>query len=93
MYLGRIVEVGKNNSIYQKPYHPYTKALLYATPIADPLKKRKETFIEGDVPSPINLPSGCVFHPRCIDRKDICIHTAPKLEQVQNDHWVSCHLV
>ena len=92
MYLGRIVEIAENRSLYSHPYHPYTEALMVAAPIPDPLREKKEqTFLEGDVPSPINVPSGCGFHPRCQYSRDNCLKNRPELTEIKRDHWVACH--
>jgi len=92
MYLGRIVEISPKESLYKKPLHPYTEALLSAVPIPDPVleKKRQVKLLSGDVPSPLNSPSGCAFHPRCPLRVDACGETRPELLEVMPDHWVAC---
>lgn len=95
MYLGRIVEIGDGNAVYEKQYHPYTKALIAAIPIPDPHRRSEMKALEGDVPSPINPPSGCAFHPRCPFAKDICKKDRPELrEKAAGDgmsHMVACH--
>jgi oligopeptide/dipeptide ABC transporter ATP-binding protein len=91
MYLGRIVELATRNSLYDRPYHPYTEALMSAVPIANPLSKKQRMLLEGDVPSPINPPSGCTFHPRCQYRRNICLQTVPMLEEMEGGHWVACY--
>ncbi|EHI98668.1 oligopeptide/dipeptide ABC transporter, ATPase subunit [Clostridium sp. DL-VIII] len=94
MYLGSIVEIGRSNDLYKNPLHPYTKGLLSSIPIADP-KKAKEAasnIIEGDIPSPMNVPSGCRFHTRCPHAKPICSETAPTLKVMEDEHIVACHL-
>ena len=93
MYLGKIVELTDKNSLYQNPLHPYTKALLSAIPIPDPTLVRERTLLEGDVPSPINPPSGCRFHTRCPVAEEICKHQEPAFEDVGGGHYVACHLV
>jgi oligopeptide transport system ATP-binding protein len=91
MYLGRIVELSSSQTLYAKPRHPYTASLLSAVPVADPFKKRRRVHLPGDVPSPINVPPGCAFHPRCARREKICSVEAPMLTQIGEDQWVSCH--
>jgi oligopeptide transport system ATP-binding protein len=92
MYLGKIVEVAPKNALYEKPVHPYTQALLSAIPEikADPKKER--ITLEGDVPSPINPPSGCYFHPRCRLAEEICKQQEPPLCVIDNDHYFACHV-
>ena len=97
MYLGHIVEIAERNEIYANPLHPYTKALLSAVPIPDPIidAERERIVLTGEVPSPLNPPSGCVFHPRCQLAAEInsipeCSSITPELQEVQTDHWVSC---
>jgi peptide/nickel transport system ATP-binding protein len=92
MYLGHIVEITDSNTLYQNPLHPYTKALLSAVPIADPVveEKRERILLKGEVPSPLNPPSGCPFHPRCYDAIPDCQQISPQLRQVGNRHEVAC---
>src|SRR5205085_12494924 len=92
MYLGKIVEMADRTALYEDPLHPYTKALLSAVPIPDPVieKRRERIILQGDVPSPINPPTGCRFHPRCPFRREDCSLSEPPLEQVRPDHWVAC---
>ena len=97
MYLGHIVEVADRNEIYVNPLHPYTKALLSAVPIPDPIidAQRERIILTGEVPSPLNPPSGCVFHPRCPLAAELgsvgeCSSTTPALHEVSSDHFVSC---
>jgi len=92
MYLGKVVEIAKSDTIYQDAKHPYTKALLSAVPIADTSKKKERVVLEGDVPSPVNPPSGCTFHPRCSYREAICDKIEPPLEFYAGGHGVSCHV-
>jgi oligopeptide transport system ATP-binding protein len=92
MYLGEIVETAASNQLYGSPLHPYTQALLSAIPSMDPERHRKRILLEGDVPSPINPPSGCRFHPRCPLAMDVCKTTVPK-ELNFSGHKVRCHAV
>ncbi|ABR31046.1 peptide ABC transporter ATPase [Thermosipho melanesiensis] len=91
MYLGKLVEIGGFKDIYLEPLHPYTKALISAVPEPDPKKKKKKIIPKGEVPNPINPPSGCRFHPRCPFAKDICKVEEPKLIDY-NGRKVACHL-
>jgi len=95
MYLGRIVEVTNSDELYDNPLHPYTQALLSAVPIPDPVvdRQRKRVLLAGDVPSPVNPPSGCTFHPRCHQAIDICKEQSPEFRDIGSEHWVSCHRV
>ena len=95
MYLGVIVEMGDRNEVYENPYHPYSQALLSAVPIPDPKKdrERKRIILMGDVPSPINPPSGCRFHPRCPNAKSQCSEDTPEWREISDKHWVACHQV
>jgi oligopeptide transport system ATP-binding protein len=91
MYLGKIVEFAAGKGLYQTPLHPYTQALLSAIPIPDPaLTGNKRIILKGDVPSPIDPPPGCSFHPRCLFSKDICSKREPEFREVQNKHFVAC---
>lgn len=94
MYLGSIVEVGRSNDLYKNPLHPYTKGLLSSIPIADPIKanEAKRNIIEGDIPSPMNIPTGCRFHTRCPYAKSICAEVSPEEKMVEDNHLVACHL-
>jgi oligopeptide/dipeptide ABC transporter ATP-binding protein len=92
MYLGKIVEMAEKRALFQSPAHPYTKALLAAVPSLDPRRKRVEVILEGDVPSPINPPSGCRFHTRCRDALPKCFEEEPFFHQVEEARWVACHL-
>ncbi len=93
MYLGRIAELSDSEELYEIPLHPYTQALLSAIPVPDPEKesRRKRIILEGDVPSPVNPPSGCNFHPRCWKAQEICREIVPPLEEKQRNHWAACH--
>lgn len=91
MYLGCIVELASSNALYSHPFHPYTGALMSANPLANPLRKKERVILEGDVPSPINPPAGCRFHPRCRYRQDVCMQYVPRLKEVEEGHWVACY--
>ena len=96
MYLGRLVEVTDRDTLFQNPLHPYTKALISAVPVPDPTLKRERIILEGDVPSPLNPPSGCRFHPRCPIAVERCSQDDPVLRNVgsaEREHLVACHLV
>ncbi len=95
MYLGRIAEITDSDELYNNPLHPYTQALLSAVPIPDPVvdRQRKRILLTGDVPSPINPPSGCNFHPRCRMAIDICKEQVPELREMGSEHQVACHRV
>jgi oligopeptide transport system ATP-binding protein len=92
MYLGRIVELAHDQELYQNPLHPYSQALLAAVPIPDPEVQRKKILLQGDVPSPMNPPSGCSFHTRCVECKAVCSQQTPPLREVGEGHWIACHL-
>jgi peptide/nickel transport system ATP-binding protein/oligopeptide transport system ATP-binding protein len=93
MYLGKMVELTEREELYRNPLHPYTQALLSAIPMPNPRLKRERIVLTGDVPSPLNPPSGCRFHPRCPLAVDVCRVAEPAFEQKAADHWVACHLV
>jgi oligopeptide/dipeptide ABC transporter ATP-binding protein len=94
MYLGKIVEIADRKTVYESPVHPYTRALLSAVPIPDPRieEKRERTVLRGEVPSPLNPPKGCVFHPRCPIAVDRCSAEIPPLREISPGHWGACHL-
>ena len=92
MYLGRIVELATDKALYQNPLHPYSQALLSAVPIPDPEVQKKKILLQGDVPSPMNPPSGCRFHTRCPEAKETCSLQEPTLQDMGDGHWVACHL-
>ena len=92
MYLGRIVEYADTRSIFTRPQHPYTEALMSAVPVPDPSVRRKKKVVQGDVPSPVNPPPGCHFHTRCPYAVARCKAEAPLLREIAPGHHVSCHL-
>ena len=93
MYLGRVVELASAEQIYENPRHPYTEALLSAAPEPDPTAHKRRLILEGDVPSPLDPPTGCAFHPRCpIGEKGLCDREVPALRVIQPGHEVACHL-
>jgi peptide/nickel transport system ATP-binding protein/oligopeptide transport system ATP-binding protein len=90
MYAGKLVESAPKNELFKNPLHPYTKALLSAIPIPDPISKRKIISLKGEVPSLLNPPPGCRFHPRCLDCKETCRSKDPHLDEVSRNHFVAC---
>ena len=92
MYLGRIVELATDKALYQNPLHPYSQALLAAVPVPDPEIIRKKILLQGDVPSPMNPPTGCTFHTRCPECTELCSQESPVFKNMGNEHWVACHL-
>jgi oligopeptide/dipeptide ABC transporter ATP-binding protein len=93
MYLGQMAELASREELFRNPLHPYTQALMSAIPIPNPRLKRQRIVLTGDVPSPLNPPTGCRFHPRCPLAVDVCKQVVPTFEQKAPDHWVACHLV
>ncbi len=91
MYLGRIVEIGSMKLIYENPKHPYTQALLSSVPNPDPQKRKEMGVLEGDVPSPIDIPSGCRFRTRCPYATNKCKEDFPPLVEIEPGHWIECH--
>lgn len=95
MYLGKIVELGETDEVFEEPLHPYSRALLSATPIPDPKveRSRQRIILKGGVPSPISRPNGCFFNPRCPYKMEICEREYPEFRKVSQNRWVACHLV
>lgn len=91
LYLGKLVEIGSLREVYSHPLHPYTRALLAAVPVPDPLERRTTPMPEGEIPNPINPPSGCRFHPRCPLAAEICSREEPMLRELRPRHLVACH--
>jgi len=91
MYLGKIAELADSFQIYQSPLHPYTQALLSASPIPDPAFRRDRIILKGDVPSPIDPPPGCRFHTRCLYAEEVCSQQEPQLKEVRENHLTACH--
>ena len=92
MYLGRIVELATKHTLFDNTLHPYSVALMSAIPIPDPTAKKKRILLEGDIPSPINTPQGCSFHTRCLNAMPICRQLTPPLKEIEDNHFVACHL-
>ena len=92
MYLGRVVEMGESRALCRDPRHPYTQALISAVPVVDPQSKRARIMLPGDVPSPINPPAGCPFHPRCAMAEARCKTDVPALRELSPGRWAACHL-
>ena len=92
MYLGKVVEIAQGAMIYRDAKHPYTRALLSAVPLPDTSRKKERVVLEGDVPSPVNPPPGCTFHPRCSYREALCSQSEPPLDFTADGHGVACHV-
>lgn len=92
MYLGKMVELADNETLYEEPLHPYTQSLLSAIPEPDPDIKKERIILQGDLPSPTNPPTGCAFHTRCPFSMEHCKHVCPKMKEVKPNHFVACHL-
>jgi oligopeptide/dipeptide ABC transporter ATP-binding protein len=92
MYLGKVVELAEAKALCGEPKHPYTQALISAVPVLDPDSKRRRIVLPGDVPSPINPPGGCPFHPRCPVAEARCHTEAPVLREIAPGRWAACHL-
>jgi len=93
MYLGKLVELAAGEELYARPLHPYTQALLSAIPEPEPGRKKQRIMLAGEIPSPVNPPAGCRFHPRCPQQQDICREVEPVFREIAAGHWVACHLV
>jgi oligopeptide/dipeptide ABC transporter ATP-binding protein len=93
MYLGKLVELAPRKELFHNPLHPYTQALMSAIPIPKPRQKRERIILEGEVPSPLNPPSGCRFHPRCPFNQERCSSGEPPWEDMGGGHWVTCFRV
>src|SRR5208337_4832282 len=92
MYLGKVMEYGKTEDLFKNPLHPYTQALLAAVPIPDPRKRSEKKIPSGEIPSALNPPSGCVFHPRCSRVFGRCSSEVPQMLEYESGHFVACHL-
>jgi oligopeptide/dipeptide ABC transporter ATP-binding protein len=91
MYLGKVVELAATDELFSNPKHPYSEALMSAVPVPDPDFKQERILLEGDVPSPVDPPSGCYFHPRCKYATDVCRNEVPQYRHLGDEHFVSCH--
>ncbi|NSW75204.1 MAG: ABC transporter ATP-binding protein [Candidatus Atribacteria bacterium] len=96
MYLGRIMELAPSRVFFEKPLHPYTRMLISSIPVVSEQEEKlkpQKIIPRGEIPSPVNLPSGCVFHPRCIEREELCSQKEPEMIEAEPGHWVKCHLI
>ena len=93
MYLGHLVEMADKAELYKNPLHPYTKSLLSAVPIPDPTRQHKRIILKGELPSPVNPPSGCVFHTRCPECTEKCKNVPPEFRKISDNHYAACHLL
>ncbi len=93
MYLGKIVELANKDQLFSNTLHPYTIALMSAIPIPNPAARKKRILLKGDLPSPLNPPEGCPFQTRCPNVCDVCYKESPALKEVQDGHFVACHLI
>ncbi len=91
MYLGQMAELASREELFRNPLHPYTKSLISAIPMPDPTLRRQRIILRGDVPSPLNPPSGCRFHTRCFRAEDVCKEVVPAFEEKEPGHWAACH--
>jgi oligopeptide transport system ATP-binding protein len=93
MYLGKMVELADADEIYNRPLHPYSKSLLSAVPIPDPkiARENKRIVLSGDIPSPLNAPSGCPFHTRCPYATEVCSQSMPEFKEIEKGHYIACH--
>ena len=91
MYLGRFVELATDQELYHNPRHPYSQALLSAIPVPDPEVSKRRILLEGDVPSPVNPPTGCAFHDRCTEHREVCKYETPVFRDLGGGHWIACH--
>ena len=89
--LAWLVELASKPDLYREPLHPYTQALLSAAPVPDPKARKNRILLTGDVPSPVNPPAGCSFHPRCRERRDICLQRLPEFREISPGRFVACH--
>ena len=92
MYLGKLVELALSEDLFRRPYHPYTRMLIESVPVADPKERKKKEILKGEVPSAMNLPSGCRFHPRCPVAVERCKAEQPEFREIQPGHWAACHI-